>query len=646
MKMKFKKLFEPTYIGNIEIKNRIIMPAMVTRSAKDGMVTESMVNYYAERAKGGVGLIIVEFTKCETKIEPWMSSHHLSIDTQMHLKGFTTLTEAIHLNGAKAALQISPGLGGWVLNKDICPPEHQPIGPSTFAGPGRESRPLTTAEVESIVRSFGSATLRAKNAGFDAVEIHGHSSYLLGQFMSPFNNARDDKYRDLWRLPVELLESAKEMAGDDYPIIFRISGDEFIEGGRTIEGTIDICKRMEKAGIDCINVSDGTYYTAESNCIFPYMTLPRGTYVPECREIRKAVRVPIILAGRLSNPNDAVKVLDEGITDYVAIGRGLIADPELPRKIAEGKDDEIRHCLSCNYCIGSMMALRVRLQCAINAQVFRENECKIEQAKKSKIVFIIGGGPGGMEAARIAALRGHQVTLYEKEDRLGGYLTAASTPEHKKHIRQLIKWLSSEVEKAGANVVLGKEVDPEFVLEKKPEVVIVAVGASPLVPEIPGMEKSFVVPAIDVILGKIEVGDEVLVAGGGLVGCDVAMVLADKGMKVTIVEMLSDVALDMKVGDVSRGQILNMLDQKGVACLTDTKIEEIMDGSVVTSNKEGINRKIKANDVVMALGFESRKELFESLNGTISELYAVGDCVEVREIGDAIREGFNLALSI
>ncbi|MCP4683017.1 MAG: FAD-dependent oxidoreductase [Desulfobacterales bacterium] len=643
---KFERLFESVKIGNLEIKNRFVMPPMMTRSAENGTPSEPTVAYYEARAKGGTGLIIVEFTKCETGLEPMVSPYHLRIDTEEHQKAFTALTDAVHRSGGKIALQISPGLGSWVIRKQTCPAGYTPVGPTTFANPEMVARPLTSEEVETLVQSFGDATLRAKNAGFDAVEIHGHSSYLLGQFMSPYVNTRDDKYGDLWRLPVEMLESAKGMAGADYPVIFRISGDEFIEGGRTIEGSVDICRRMEEAGVDCINVSDGTYYTGISNRIFPYMTLPRATYEPECKAIRKAVNVPLILAGRLSNPNDALQIVDEGTTDFVAIGRGLVADPELVNKLEKQKENEIRPCMSCNYCIGSMMSQGCMIKCAVNARVFKEKEYKTGPAEKQKKIFVIGGGPGGMEAARIAAMRGHQVTLYEKGDKLGGYLPAAATPKHKKDILPYLTWLSSNLESTDVNIILNKEATPELVLEAKPDAVIIAAGATPVLPKIPGIEGPNVVSAIDVLLGKATTGDEIVVAGGGLIGCDVGIFLSDMGKRVTIVEMLEDVVLDMVEADGSRAQIVKLLAQKGITCRPNLKMEEIADNGIIASDNDGTKQTIQGDTVVLAMGLQSETGLYNTLKGKISELHAIGDCAEVRKIGDAVREGFFAAYAL
>ena len=330
----------------------------------------------------------------------------------------------------------------------------------------------------------------------------------------------------------------------------------------------------------------------------------------------------------------------------ISSSRGLIADPELPNKVAEGRVEDIRPCIYCNEgCIGALLVLQ-KLGCDVNAQAGMEREYKIEPAAKSKKVLVIGGGPSGMEAARVAALRGHRVALYEKKDSLGGLLLEASTPAHKKDIAPLIAWLSSQVKKAGATVVLGKEVTTELVAEMRPDVAIVAAGTTPLIPKIPGIQKPSAVTAIDVLLDKAEVGNEIIVAGGGVVGCDVAAFLADKGKKVTIVEMLSDIALDVELFAGSRGTLLAMLGQKGVNSLTDTKLEEITDEGAIVSDKEGASRAIKADTVVLALGLKPSTKLYEALKGKVSEIYAIGDSVEPRKIGDAIHEGFYRANTI
>ena len=644
---QFDKLFEPGKIGNLHLKNRVIMPAMVTLySNYEGEATDRIIQYYAERARGGPGLVIVEFTKAEYTLENWSAHTTMRIDTLKHMTHLNELNQAMHFGGAKTALQITPGGGSWIIPKELWIPGFQSIGPTTFAFPGSVAHAMTTEEVEKLVELYGLAAWRARWSGFDAMEIHGHSSYLLGQFMSPYVNKRTDKYGELWRLPVELLQSAKRQAGEDFPVIFRISGDEFIKGGRTVEGSIEICKHMEEAGADAIDVSGGTYYEADGNRVFPYMTLPYGIFVPQAAEIKKAVKIPVMVPGKISNPYDAEKVLEEGKADFIGVGRAMIADPEWAKKVAEGRVEDIRPCIYCNECVGNQIIHCHAIRCSVNIQAGKERDYKILPTEKPKNVLIIGGGPGGMEAARVAALKGHKVTLYEKTGKLGGRLMEASIAKHKKSIKPLMDWLALQVKKAGVNIVLNKEVTPEMVTKMKPDTAIVAVGGKPLIPDVPGIKKPIAVMALDVLLNKVKVGDNVIVEGGGAVGCDVAAYMADQGKKVTIVAR-SDIATDVEMHGGSRGQLLITLEKKGIKWLTYTRLDEVTDeGIIATDRNDGSKKTIKGDTVVLALGFEPVTEMYEALKGKVPELCAVGDCVEPRKIWDAIHEGFFSAFNI
>lgn len=642
----YDKLMEPGNIGKLKLKNRYVVPPMVTCSATgDGMVTDAMVKYYEERAKGGFGLIIVEFAKSETTIEDWCIGLTLRIDTHKHSNSFAKLTDAIHNAGSKAALQISPGGGSWICPKEISPESFQPVGPSDFAFPGQTCRPLETEEVEFIVRTFGTATVMAKMAGFDAVEIHGHSSYLLGQFMSRIANNRDDKYGDFWRLPVELLQAAKAAAGEDYPVFFRISGEEFFENGRKIDGTIEICKRMEDAGVDCIHVSDGTYYSLEANCVFPYMSLPRSTYVPECQKIREAVSVPLIVAGRLDDPDDAAKVLDDGTADFIAVGRGSIGDPHIPNKVKEDRPEDIRPCLSCNYCIGTELSSGLRLPCVVNPTLFREEKNDLKKSQNPKKVLVVGGGPGGMEAAHVASLRGHQVVLVEKGEELGGQLIEAGKPPHKDTLEKLRQYYITQLKKSWVDVRLNTEFSLDTIKMLKPDAVIMATGLSPWVPPIPGIEGNGtgVVHAKDVLLGA-ETGDKVAVIGGEQVGCETALLLADQGKSVTVMRRGAELAT--KVNMFAQGFTMIHLAGAGVNIFTDIDYEEVNKEGVVIKTKDGESKTIEADTVVLAAGSRPNDELFDAVKEKVSEVYYIGDCVEPRSAREAIMEGFNAGAEV
>ena len=637
---KFGNLFQPGKIGKLELKNRIVMPPTVTNYANiDGTVTERLIDFYAERAKGGVGLIIVECTKAESFLEPFVATNLLRISTHQYITGLNDLVEAVHINGAKIALQVTPASGSYVVPPETWPPGYQSISPTEFACPGAVAHALTTDEVEKLVEFYGKAARRVKLAGFDAIEIHGHASYLLAMFMAPYINKRTDKYGDLLRLPLELVEAVKAYAGDDFPIIFRYSVDEFIEGGRDLEGSKAVAKRLEEAGIHAIDVSAGTYYAPESMWVFPPMMFPHGCFVHLAEGIKQTVKIPIIVPGKLFDPFLADRVLQEGKADFIGIARGLIADPEWPRKVAEGRVEDIRKCIACNEgCIRRAISFQ-SITCSINASLGKERKYKIEPAREPKKVLVVGGGPGGMEAARVAALRGHEVILWEKEQELGGQLVLASKAEGKSDIRPLIEWLSTQLKKAGVKVELGKEATPELVTEVKADVVIVATGGISDIPEIPGIEKPIVVTALDLLREKAKVRQEVVVLGGGLVGCDAALFLAERGKRVTMV-VRSDIAYDVE--ENNRAAILTKLAQRGVKWFTHTKTEEITDEGVIATNQQG-RQTFKADTVVLAMGLKPRKELYEALKDKVPELYAIGDCVEARKILNAIHEGFFIA---
>ena len=641
---KFEKLLEPTKIGLMELRNRILMPPMGTNlNAVDGSVTDYYINYHAERAKGGVGLQIMGVVAIDplgipAPCVPRIYHHKFIV-------GLSRLTRAIHEYGGKCAAQLHHA-GRQTYSSLI---GEQIVAPSAIPCKliGEVPRELTINEIEGLVEAFGEGALRAKLAGFDAVEFHGAHGYLICQFLSPYSNKRTDKYgvdpEGRMQFALEIVKRAKEKAGADFPMIFRMSGDEFVEGGLTLEETEKIAQRLEKAGVDALHISAGNYDSMLGGKIIAPMYLPKGGLVHIAKAIKKVVNVPVIAVGSIT-PEMAEDIIREGKADIVSMGRALIADPELPKKLAEGRLEDINRCIRCNEgCIGRVLSYQP-MTCSINASVGREKEYEIRPASKPKKVVIAGGGAAGMEAARMAALRGHEVTLFEKEDEFGGHMREASVPAFKEDIKPLIEWLSTQVKKLRVKVELGKEATPEIIAEMKPDVVIVATGSTPLIPKIPGIEKRVVAIATDVLLAKAEVGDKVVVAGGGLVGCETSLFLAKKGKQVTIVEMLPDIAIDVEM--ISKFTLMGLLAEKGVKWVTNTKIEEITDEGVITFDKSLRRQTIKADTVVLAMGFKSNKKLHKALEGKVPELYAIGDCVEPRKIIHAIHEGSFIARQI
>jgi len=651
--MGIEVLFQPGKIGKLEIKNRLVMSPMATNFATiDGQVTRELIDHYLERAKGGIGLIIVEYTRIETELQPASATGaNLQLDSHSHIVGMSHLTDAVHEYGTKIFVQLSLGLGSYGV------PELYPEGKLANAvsetysplWPDRVLHVLTTNEIEQLIEAFAEATERARIAGFDGVDIHGHSMYLLAQFMSPYTNKRTDKYGDTAAIPLELIKAVRDKVGNDYPLSFRWNIDEFLEGGRTLEQSKIDAKRFEQAGINAVLMMGGNFWVpggAVHSC--PPMSYPQGYLRPLAKAMKETVNIPVILPSKIRDPLLAAKILEDGEADFIGLGRALLADPEWPNKVAEGRFDDICPCIAdMDGCLDRMANFK-KVRCTVNARVGREREYKIETAKRSKKVLVIGGGPGGMEAARVAALRGHKVTLYEKSDELGGRIILAGLIPHKDDVNKIIQYLTTQINKLGVKVVLRKEVTPELVEALQPEAVIVAIGAQRLIPEIPGVNRANLFVADDIVAEKAEVtGENIVVAGGGFVGLDTAVFLAEKKQKkVTVVEQLAFEAVGVNPYNMNYMDMFKRLAELGVELTPETKIEEITDSGVVVTDKEGKKRIIEADSVVLATGGIPNKALAEALKEKALEVYTVGDCVESGKIINAIAGGFRVAFDL
>ena len=642
------ELFEPGRIGKLYTKNRIVMaPMMITGALTepDGRLSQQGIDYYVARAKGGTGLIITSVTFVSRELEPSLSGPfpgHLMADSTMYISRLNQLAETAHDYGAKVAVQLTPGLGRVtgtpsLGGKIAAAPSALPC----FWNPRITTRELTIEEIERLVQAFEDAARIVSTAEIDAIEIHGHEGYLLDEFMTPLWNKRTDKYGgDLdgrLRFALEIIEAAKKGAGADFPVIYRFGLTHYLDGGREVEEGLEIARRLEAAGVDALDVDAGCYETW--HWPHPPTTQPPGCMVDMAEMTRKVVNIPVMAVGKLGYPDLAERVLEEGKADFIILGRALLADPEWPNKVKEARPEDIRPCLGCQE--GCMGRLSNHLSCAVNPQTGMERELAINLAEKKKTVLVVGGGPGGMEAARVAALRGHKVTLMEKGDALGGNLIPASTPGFKQDYRSLINYLSTQIEKLGVNIELKKEATLEEIQKMKPEVIFIATGSTPIIPEIPGVEKGKIVTATDVLSGRKEAGESVVVLGGGLVGCETALDLAQKGKKVTIVEILNGVARDAHA--TIRIHLLELLADNNVNILTGTSVAEIMDDSVVLVDKSGKRSELENDTVVLALGLKSNRELEEALKGKVPETYVIGDCVEPRRVINAIWEGFRFA---
>jgi 2,4-dienoyl-CoA reductase-like NADH-dependent reductase (Old Yellow Enzyme family)/thioredoxin reductase len=607
-----------------------------------GTITQRIIDHYAERAKGGTGLIIVEATTMDWPVGK-VGSCPLRLDRDSYIHGFRDLVEAVHAHGAKVAVQLQH-VGGQTNRRNT--EGAQPVAPSVVPFPrGDTPRALTIEEIRSVIREFAESILRAKTAGFDAVEIHGAHGYLVTQFHSPYFNKRTDLYggsfQNRMRFAEELVEAAREKVGGDFPLIFRFSADEHVAGGVDVEEATRIARTLEEAGVDAIDVSAGVH--AARPWIFPPMAMPRACNVDTAKAIKAAVDVPVIVVGRLGDPVLAEQVLVENKADMIALGRPLLADPYLPWKAAEGREEDICPCISCNACIDRLVR-GWSVGCAVNPALGKERQYGLDRAASSKKVLVAGGGPAGMEAARVAAWRGHDVVLYEKGSELGGQLLLASRPSFKKDLVDLVEYLRTQLEKSGARVELEQEVTAELVRDAAADAVIIAAGAEALRPQIPGIDGDNVATAESVLRGESEVGKSVVVAGGGRLGLEIAWSLAQRDCAVQLVEMEADVGVDMEACE--RTHLLEKLDEHDVSIVTNTRIKEVTGSSVELVDRAWNTRSLDCDTVVLALGYTPRVGLAEELESSGIEVYAIGDCVQPRRIYEAFHEAWWVARQI
>lgn len=639
----FPHLFQPARIGNLELKNRLVMAPMATNyGSEEGFVTERQIAYYAARARGGTGLVVVE-AACVDVPEGKELKEQLRIDDDRCLPGLTRLASAIKQGGAKAAIQIHHA--GSETSAKIT--GRQPVAPSAIAKPGGEMpRALSLAEVERLIACFASAAKRVQKAGFDGVEVHGAHGYLIAQFLSSFFNKRTDAYggplEGRAKFLIEAIKAARKAVGPEYPVWCRLNGREFgPEAGLTTEEARQVARLAQAAGAQAIHVSVYAYGVSPRSA--PPMAQPAGNLVRFAEPIKAAVTVPVIAVGRL-DATLGEKVIAENRADLVAIGRGLIVDSEIPQKAAADKLNEIRPCIGCMTCLDCVRSWDIPMYCVVNPTAGKEKESVITRAPRRKKVLVVGGGPAGMEAARVAHLRGHDVVLYEKGQKLGGQLLLASVPPHKGVLETFAEFQRSQLARLGVRVELGREVNSAVITKEKPDAVILATGARQTKPPIPGVDRPNVVFALDILAGKAQAGNTVAVIGAELVACETAEFLADKGKKVTIMRRGDDIATG--VNPRNRTHLLARLKDKGINILLGVQYKEINDQGVVITTKDGQRQVVGADTVVLAAGSDPEAGLQQALKGKVKELYLAGDCVKPRNLASAVSEGYFTALKV
>ncbi len=646
-KYDYSILWHPIDINKCRIRNRISMSGMgtFTPTTVDQIETESGMRYYEERAKGGIGLIHTGAYFIDEKTA--QGGRTLDFSTDKSIPSGTTLTERVHRWGAKIFAQLSCGTG-----RNGMPQigERVPISSSenpSFYNPDMICRALTIDEIEEMMEHWKVAALNAVRMGFDGIQIHAHAGYLMDQFMSEIWNHRTDKYggsfENRCRFTIETVDAIRSVVGPDFPITYRISLDHRFPGGRTIEESMKILDVLDKSGIDAFDIDAACYETMDY--IFPTRYTGEACMAYVCEEARKHLTKPIINTGNHSMES-AVALLESGNADIVQFGRQSIADPQFANKLREGRREDVRPCIVCNEeCIGRIFGRLTQLSCTVNPSVGFESYMEVKPVSKPTNVVVIGGGPGGLEAARCAAERGCSVTLYEKADHLGGTFLTIATGDFKWRMPQLIEWYRVQLEKLGVKVVLSTEVSADDPVLKSADAIFVATGSKSFMPNIPGIDNKKVIDVVDVHKNGMPEGKNVVICGGGLSACDTAIEYGAKGGRhISIVEMLPDVGNDVMV--VNKISVDRLLKEYNVELLTSTKVVGVTDEGVEVEH-DGAKRIVPADVVVAAFGRARNLELADAIeNAYPTKTTIIGDCMKPAKAGPAIREGFYAAMSL
>ncbi|MBU1054900.1 MAG: NAD(P)/FAD-dependent oxidoreductase [Proteobacteria bacterium] len=636
---KYSSLFERTYIGNLGIKNRLVMAPIGTNLGRpDGGFSTREMDYFEERAKGGAGMLIIGFQVVTNRTDPFLR-YLTTSDTDEQTKKWALLADRVKAHGTAVCLQLSAGLG-----RNAPPVNEEPLVSAScnpaFWCSDLTTRELTTEEIKDIVKCFGRAALRAKISGCDAVEIHAHIGYLLDQFMTPVWNRRTDQYggsfENRMRFSSEVIEEIRKNVGTDFPVLYRMAIDHKLEGGRTIKEGLEIIEYLDTAGIDAFDIDAGCYEA--HNWCFPTPYMGDACLAEYAAEAKKATSKPVLNAGNYT-PETAVEAVKQGKTDFIMLGRGLLAEPEWGNKLLYGKRDELRPCIRCNeYCLVKPLTGRLT-SCSINAACGSEKEYQVTLTDNPKNVVVIGGGPGGMEAARVAALKGHNVNLYEKNQYLGGQLLSASEPSFKSPLKAYLEYLILQMSKLDVVVHLNKEINADSPELESADTIIVAVGAKPFMPNIKGIDSPKAMTIIDAHLDNKQVmGENIIIAGGGSTGCECAIDMAMKGNNVTIVEMLPECAPNVFLA--SKICINEAFRNHNISVLTSHSVSEISETGVKVVDHEGKRTEIAADIVVLAFGMKPESKLSKSICDKYITAIPIGDCVSVGLIGEAVRRGF------
>lgn len=630
----FPKLFEKGKIGNLTIKNRTVRNSMGTYLCNpDCSVTPNNIKAAAEAAEGGIGLVFMDNAVVQD-----MRHMGLNASSDPHISGLSLVADAIKEHGAAAGLQLShPGRDGGFVGGDNVVAASRITVEEWFEMGAQVPKELTIEEIHEIVECYGDAALRAKKAGFDVVEVMAAAGCLPCNFLSPKDNQRRDMYggtlKNRMRFVIEIVRNIRKKTGRDYPLSFKLSVDDFEENSIRTEETIEVAKALEKEGVDLLNLVCGTHATTWTQTGF----YPLGIYVPYAEAVKKEVHIPVMVTGNIQSPEQAEQILEEGRADFIGLARSQLADPYFVKKAKEGKSEDIVPCIRCMIgCNDKGLLADTVIHCAVNPTLYKYECPKIEPAENQKNVAVIGGGPGGMEAAVTLKKRGHNVTLYEKRA-LGGMMIEASVPEYKADIRNLTKYYETQMKKLNIPVIM-EEATAETIKKGNYDAAVVAIGGKARTLDVPGIDKKIVSYTVDSVLAqKMPEGKSAVVIGGGITGAETALELAAAGKEVTIVEMM-----DQFLGKFSAvvPAYMQAIGKSGIRIVTGKRLESVKDHAAVVVDRFGNHQEIETDAVVICAGFDPQTQLAEELEEFLEDVILVGDCKQVRQIYDAVHEGY------